>query len=135
MWGRPLPHPLAANASRSRIARARSAEPDVLETKLKRRKRHRAVDVRLRPVPLDLIAEDDQRPFLLEPAHELWIHLLARRRAACVAEGVQPLVGLLGLEAREDPGRRRVLHRVVEYVGIDRDTPPRAGDVEPLADQ
>ena len=57
------------------------SEPGVLEAQLERGQRHRPVDVRLHPVALDLVAEDDQRAFLLEAAHQLRVHLLARGRA------------------------------------------------------
>src|SRR2546425_2753024 len=44
-----------------------------LEPQLQRWQRRRPVDVRLHPVALNLVAEDDQRAFLLEPTHEVGI--------------------------------------------------------------
>ena len=59
-----------ATTSAPRVGRVqaghRSAEPDVLEAELQRRQRRHAVHVRLHPVPLDLVAEDEERAFLLE---------------------------------------------------------------------
>src|SRR5436190_4471917 len=57
---------------------------------------------------------------LLEPAHELWVRLLAGGRARREAEGVDALVGLLGLEAGEVPGDRKSTrlnssHTVISY--------------------
>src|SRR6266853_2981989 len=112
-----------------------SAQPGVLEPQLERRQGRRTLDVGLHPVALQLVAEDDQRALFLEPAHQLRVHLLARGRARGEAEGVEPPVGLLRLEAAEVPGRGGVLHRVVEHVGIDGDAPVAARDVELLADQ
>src|SRR5712691_4834098 len=79
--------------------RSGSGEPGVLEAQLQRRERYCAVDVRLHPVPLDLVAEDHERAFLLEPLHELGVHLLARGLVRREAEGVEALVGFLRLEA------------------------------------
>src|SRR6266436_5555005 len=112
-----------------------SAQPGVLEPQLERRQGRRTLDVGLHPVALQLVAEDDQRALFLEPAHQLRVHLLARGRARGEAEGVEPPVGLLRLEAAEVPRRGGVLHRVVEHVGIDGDAPVAARDVELLADQ
>src|SRR5690349_14911057 len=97
----------SGTASSSRRAPYRiknsSTQPGVLEPELQRRQGRRALDVGLHPVALELVAEHDQRARLLEPAHELGVHLLARGRARGEAEGVEALVGLLGLEAAEVP--------------------------------
>src|SRR5258705_5515623 len=138
-WGERAPllpqAPPPPSSARARPSRPGSAYPGVLEAQLERGQRRRALHVGLHPVALQLVAEDDQRAFLLEPAHQLRVHLLARGRVRGEAEGVEPLVRLLRLEPAEVPGRGGVLHRVVEHVRIHRDAPPAARDVELLADQ
>src|SRR5439155_21494123 len=104
-------------------------------SQLERGQRHRAVDVRLHPVALDLVAEDDQRAFFLEPTYQVRVHLLARGGVRGEAKRVDASVGLLGLEAREIPRRRGVLQGRVEHVRVDRDAPPGAGNVEFLSDE
>src|SRR5882724_8753419 len=51
------------------------ADPGVLEAQLEGRQRHRALHVRLHPVALDLVAEDEERAFLLEPTDQVGVHL------------------------------------------------------------
>src|SRR6185503_20921260 len=72
-------------------------QPGVLEAQLERGQRRRALHVRLHPVALQLVAEDDQRALFLEPAHQLRVHLLPRGRVRGEAERVQPPVRLLRL--------------------------------------
>src|SRR6185503_6584386 len=121
--------------SRWALLIALAAEPGVLEAELEGRQRYRALHVRLHPVALDLVAEDEERALLLEPADQVGVHLLPGRRIRGRAEGVEAPVALFRLEAGEVPGRGGVLHRVVEEVRVDADAPPRRGHVELLADE